>query len=536
MGFPPVRAAAPRRRRRIGVVGLIAIAIATVLGIGTAGSTAEAATSLTLKANTSRWAKIGPSRLTSIAEIGVKVPSATVEFGVQFRAKAKSSGYRTKVTVAPNGTVTGSFSRVTSSKQTVVGTARSLGFSARPGDTIYLQATVTSKKTVRLYLRAWKAGSAKPTTWQATATDSSNKRIKKAGATYIWARTPAGSPKVALPYSVRSIAPYSNAKASAVGKGSPGSDNTFSIAVIGDTQTEVTSDSDSRFANRTAWLAANKSALDLRYVVHTGDVVNWGWLDAKQYTRARNAMAKLTAAKLPWSVAVGNHDTRAVGWNNVTGSTGYGGAAYANNPECRRRLSPAECDTKKLVRKTAEFNASFPAGKLAGLGGTFESGKIDNAWTTFTANGTKWLVLNIEFAPRKTAVEWARKVVASHPKHNVIIDTHYYLTGSGGISTSNAGYGETSGKYIYDKIVSKYRNVKIVLSGHTGAYTSRTDKNNGNTTVSYLGNDLGGANNPVRILTINASTGKITSTVYSKVRPGSATTNSTGSATISVIK
>lgn len=577
--------------------------IALVMGLGLGGvpGKAEAAAALTLKANKSSWTKIGRSRLTSLADVTIKTPATPIEAGVQFRAKAKSSGYRAKIKIAANGAVTAVFARVKSSKQTSVGKAESLGFSVKPGESIRLQATVTSKKRVQLYLRAWKVGTTQPSGWQLTATDSSGKRVKKAGATYLWARTPSGSPKLRLAYNVKAVSPYSAAKAAAVGLHKPepapkkpaptptptlssapspkpstsstptptpttsptatpepttsptltpsqspapqpsmsqlpDSADTFSIAVIGDTQNEVLSSNDGRFGQRTAWLAANKNALDLRYVVHTGDVVNWGWLDPDQYTRARNAMAKLTYAGIPWSVAIGNHDTRAVGWNNVAGSTGYGGAAYANNPECTTRLSAAECDSSKLVRETGEFNDSFPSGNLTDLGGTFEDGKIDNAWTTFTANGTKWLVLNIEFAPRKTAVEWARGVVAAHPDYNVIIDTHFYLTGTADITTSNAGYGETSGKYIYDEIVSKYANVKIVLSGHTGAYTSRTDTNNGNTTVSYLGNDLGGGNNPVRILTIDTASGKVTSTVYSKIQPGSAAINSTGTATISVIK
>lgn len=529
------------RQHRVGsVLGLIAIVSAAILGVGPA-TVAQAATTLKLKPNSSAWAKVGPSRLTSIAEVTVAVPKAPVEFGLQFRATAKSSGYRTKVQVAADGAVTGSFSRVKSSAQSGLSSARSLGFSVRPGDTIHLQATVTAKKTVHLYLRAWKDGTAKPATWQLIAKDSSAGRIQKAGSTYLWARTPSGSADIALGYATKSVAPYSNAKATAVSADSndpstslpSASSDTFSIAVIGDTQTETNLDSDPRFRNRTAWLAENKNALDLRYVVHTGDMVNWGWLDPQQYTRARSAMARLTSAGLPWSVAVGNHDTRAVGWN---GSNGYGGGAYANNPECRTRLSPAQCDTKLLIRKTNEFNASFPADRLAGLGGTFEAGKIDNAWTTFTANNTKWLVLNLEFAPRKSAVEWARKVISSHSKYNVILDTHYYLSGNGAISRSNAGYGETSGKYIYDQIVSKYSNVKIVVSGHVGGYASRTDTNKGNTTATYLGNDLGGSDNPVRILTINTANGKLTNTVYSKVKPGKATVHSTGRTKISIIK
>ena len=78
--------------------------------------------------------------------------------------------------------------------------------------------------------------------------------------------------------------------------------------------------------------------------------------------------------------------------------------------------------------------------------------------------------------------------------------------------------------------------MKIVASGHTGAYADRSDTNNGSKTLSYLGNDLGDANNPVRILNISTVTGKVTNTVYSKVGPSGAESYSTGSATISIAR
>lgn len=524
---------APWRRRAIGLVGLAAVIVASSLSTAVP---ADAANTLVVAASSSAWAKVGASRLTSIAEVAVKIPAPASELGLQFRAKTTGSGYRATIKIASNGTVTGAFNRLAPGKESKIGGARSLGFIARPGDIVHLQATVVAKKKVRLYLRAWTDGSARPAAWQMMAKDSSIRRIARAGSTYVWAR-PIGA-NVRFPYTVVSVAPFSAIKAAAIGVEStppPRRATTFSIAVIGDTQNETNSDIDPRFSERTSWLAANKDALNLRYVLHTGDVVNWGWLAPRQYANARNAMARLTAAKIPWLVAVGNHDTRAVGWDNIAGSTGYGGSAYMYNPECPRRLGDSACDTKLLVRKTDEFNRNFPVGNVMNVGGTFEAGKIDNTWATFTAHSTKWLVLNLEFAPRRSAVEWARRVVAAHPHHNVIIDTHFYLSRKGGISTSNAGYGETSGRYIYNQIVSKYPNVKIVVSGHTGSFARRTDTNKGNRTVSYLGNELGGSENPVRVLTIDTRSGKVTNTIYSKVKPGSAKPYRTDSNTISVI-
>lgn len=526
----------PRRLAAVLSASLLAIGIVPVVDV------AAAAPTLTLKPNASAWAKVGPSRTTQIAEAVVTTPATAVDFGLQFRAKTKASGYRTKVTIAANGSVSGAFSRVASHKQTKLPGGGPLGFSVTPGQRIHLEATVAAKKTVRLYLRAWKEGASKPTGWQLVAKDSSSKRNSKPGALYLWARTPAGSPKLTLSYAIQSIAKFSSAEASRIGQPtapdpSPDPNNTFSIAVIGDTQAETGWPTDSRFPNRTAWLAANKKSLNLRYVIHTGDMVNWGWLAPNQYAVAKNAMSTLTRAGLPYSPAIGNHDTRAVGWNGIPGSRAYGGSAYAYNPECATRLGPSACDTKKLVRNTTEFNAAFPMRSLtANVGGTFEGGKVDNMWTTFAAGGSKWLILSLEFSPRKAAVEWGRKVVASHPDHNVILATHYYLNGNGKISGSNSGYGEASGRYLYDRIVSKYTNVKIVTSGHVGKYTRRTDTIRRNKVVSYLGDALGSSDNPVRILTINTKTGVVKNTVYRKMTSSSATRYSSGKDTLKIIR
>lgn len=298
---------------------------------------------------------------------------------------------------------------------------------------------------------------------------------------------------------------------------SPTSGSSFSIAVMPDTQTEVFSESDKRYASRTRWLVDNKAALNLAYVLHTGDNVNYGWLAPSQYTIAKRAINILDDGGIPYALAIGNHDTRVVGWDGVEGSRGYGGSAYSGNPECAERLGIAACKSWLLVRDTDEFNQTFPLSKVKNVGGVYEKGKVDNIWSTFKAADTNWLVLTIELWPRKDVLTWAEKIVADHPKHNVIIQTHHYLDGNGTVSKSNGGYGETAPSLLYEKIVSKYSNVKFVFSGHTGKFTKRTDTNNGNTVLSYLGNDLGVQYNPVRILTIDTATGKVAGRLHNPI-------------------
>lgn len=297
----------------------------------------------------------------------------------------------------------------------------------------------------------------------------------------------------------------------------PPSGASFSIAVIPDTQNEVLSTSDERYSSRTQWLVDNKDSLKLAYVLHTGDNVSHGWLAPSQYAVAKRAIGILEDGGLPYALAIGNHDTRAVGWNGIAGSRGYGGAAYASNPECIGRLGATACNSPLLLRQTSEFNDAFPLSKLKDVGGVYEQGKVDNTWSTFTAADTRWLVLTLELWPRTDVLSWAEKVVADHPSHNVVIQTHSYLDGNGTVSKSNGGYGKTAPSLLYDQIVSKYSNVKLVFSGHVGKFIKRTDAINGNTVVSYLGNDLGDHSNPVRVLTIDTATGTVTGRLHDPI-------------------
>jgi len=304
---------------------------------------------------------------------------------------------------------------------------------------------------------------------------------------------------------------------------SSGSD-TFTLGVIGDTQDEIYSSSDARFPRRTAWLAANKDKLGIKYVLQTGDLGSWAWLATNQYDNAKNAMSNLNTAGIPYTIAIGNHDTEAVGWDGVAGSSGLGGSAFAYSPMCPSKVGAANCNSNWLVRQTGPFNSYFPASSVKNVGGAYEAGKADNIWTTFTANNTKWLVLTLELWQRPAVVAWAKDVVATHPDYNVIISTHSYLDGGGTISTSNGGYGATAPSYLYDQVVSKYSNVKMVFSGHVGTTATRTDTPNGNTVVSYLGNELG-QDAAFRVLTINTKTGTVTSTVYNGALTSVGTTN-----------
>ncbi|MBQ1023318.1 carbohydrate-binding domain-containing protein [Micromonospora sp. C95] len=271
----------------------------------------------------------------------------------------------------------------------------------------------------------------------------------------------------------------------------PAVDPRFTFAVVPDTQEEVLSAGDTRLRQRVDWLVAQRTTLDLRFVTHSGDVVNYDTPSHVQYERARTALRPLETAGLPYTLAVGNHDTQAAG------------------PDGELR-SPAG----QLLRDTTVFNRYFTAGRFGAVGGQFEAGKVDNAYATYTAGGVRWLVLSLELWPRRVAVDWAKAVVAAHPRHNVVIVTHHYLESDASIGRS-AGYGSTSPQYVFDNLVRRYPNIRFVFSGHTGTAASRVDTGvHGNRVYSFLQTFHSRRTNPVRLVEIDTAANSLRTWIY----------------------
>ncbi|GIJ78869.1 Calcineurin-like phosphoesterase [Micromonospora phaseoli] len=268
-------------------------------------------------------------------------------------------------------------------------------------------------------------------------------------------------------------------------------DTTFGFAVVPDTQEEVLSATDTRLRQRVDWLVAQRSVLDLRFVAHVGDVVNYDTPDHVQYERARTALRPLEAAGVPYTLAVGNHDTQAAG------------------PEGELR-SPAG----QLLRDTTVFNRYFTAGRFGAVRGQFEAGKVDNGYATYTAGGLRWLVLTLELWPRRAAVAWAQRVVAAHPQHNVLIVTHHYLESDATIG-QGPGYGSTSPQYLFDNLVRRYPNIRFVFSGHTGTAASRVDTGeHGNRIHSFLQTFHSRRTNPVRLVEVDTAADSLRTWIY----------------------
>jgi len=267
----------------------------------------------------------------------------------------------------------------------------------------------------------------------------------------------------------------------------------FTLAIVPDTQQEVLDAKDDRLRNRFQWLVDNREVLNLRYMLQTGDFMNWDTPDHIQYERASAALEVLDRAGLPYALAIGNHDTAA---------TKEGGSAAPGN-------------TRDNQRNTSTFNRYFGVSRQRRLEGVFEPGKVDNAYQTFAAGGLLWLVMNMELWPRAEVVEWAATVAERHPAHNIILITHSYLNGRGDIEQTNGGYGHNSPQFVFDKLVSRYPNFRLIFAGHTGQHGYRTDTVAGGGVVhSFLTTYHSNFDNPVRLLTIDTKAGTMQTRVF----------------------
>ena len=367
---------------------------------------------------------------------------------------------------------------------------------------VVLTVTVVPRGTG--YISIWPAGAARPATSTlnfTAGTNISTTSLVAVGSTgkVNLANTGSGSVDLIVDvvgYTLADTAVSDAPTAFNAGVPRPDRDPTdpaFTIAVMPDTQQEVFSPGQ-RFKNRSDWLVSQSGprALDLRFVTHTGDVVNWDTEDHAQYAWASQALQPLTDAGIPWSLSNGNHDNEA---------TGPGGGARDSR------------NTRTLFRDTTTWNSYFTAERYGAVNGAFERGKTDNIYSEFYAGGKRWMVLNLEMWPRVAVVNWARQVVADHPRDNIVVVTHSYLTQDGSIH-QQAEYGSTSPQYLYDNLISRYPNIKMVFSGHVGIAASRTDVGvYGNTIYSFVAAIHSSSTNPVRLVTINTAAGTIQSRI-----------------------
>jgi hypothetical protein len=211
----------------------------------------------------------------------------------------------------------------------------------------------------------------------------------------------------------------------------------FTIVIIPDTQFPIQtcpSVTDSQFS----WIARHKDSLNIKYVMHVGDVTDGSTTAA--WTNASEAVRLIENAGIPYIICAGNHD--------------FNGGTLSN------------------------FTTAFPVSRLqtalqktsyAQWGGSFPEGLSDNSYHLFSAGAVNWVVLSLKYdAGSDTAImTWANSVATTFADRKLILVTHDYLTGSGTRSTAG-------GTPLWNNLINRHNNFLFVVCGHTMPVSRRT--------------------------------------------------------------
>ncbi len=274
----------------------------------------------------------------------------------------------------------------------------------------------------------------------------------------------------------------------------------FSIIALPDTQRYAYYNPDLFFA-QTKWIGNNRENLNIKFVVHLGDIVDEN-TDA-EWKVADEAMGMLDGV-VPYSVAPGNHDM-----SEIKG---------------------------KVIHNSSKYNAIFPPLRFKGNSwyGGHKGVTNENNYCFFQAGAGSWgreyMVVSLEFGPSDQTLQWANDLLPRHPQKRVIVVTHCYMYND----DTRVGKGDrwnphkhdpkfNDGDQMWEKFVRRHENIFLVLSGHikgdgAGRLMSRGD--HGNPVYQILSNyqmAANGGNGWLRILTFALKDEKIFVSTYSPV-------------------
>ena len=223
------------------------------------------------------------------------------------------------------------------------------------------------------------------------------------------------------------------------------------------------------------WIAENIDKENIKHVISAGDST-WGNND-EQYTRALKGFNKFNNL-VSWSNMIGNHDYV---WN----------LTERNSEKYHEYFAESQIKSSAAGETYCGYFED-PANKTT----------TENSYYRFAVNGKKWMIIQLEFHPRKSVLNWAKSIIESHSTDNVILTTHSYLDGYGGYSyNANMDYineisDDASGGYIGDTTAEVWNtlkqcsNIKMILCGHsmngTGAVVEKNEVNSEGVDVPVL--------------------------------------------------
>lgn len=260
------------------------------------------------------------------------------------------------------------------------------------------------------------------------------------------------------------------------------STNQFDYSLIWMSDTQYYSESYPYIYDKmTNWIANQKEAMNIKYVFHTGDLVDKSYQEY-EWENADKSMEILDQASVPYGVLAGNHDVN----HKDEDYTKYG----------------------------QYFGESRFMGKDY-YGGSYKNNR--GHYDLISEKGNDFIMLYMGWGVNEEDMKWLNEVLAKYPERKAILNFHEYLLVSGNRSPI--------GEEIYKKVVVPNKNVIAVLSGHyhdAETLVDQIDDNNDGTPdrkvyqmlADYQGGPEGGQGF-MRLLEVNPVENKIYMKTYS---------------------
>ena len=237
-------------------------------------------------------------------------------------------------------------------------------------------------------------------------------------------------------------------------------DDYFSIIILPDTQ-YYTSRFPDFIYHQMDWIVQNRDLLNIQYVVHMGDITDNNKESAWEV--ASSSYKILEEAGIPYSVVCGDNDIKNPQKNSYDGK-----------------------------RHTELFNKYFPVSRFDKpgswwKGGFFDLGKIDNYYCLFRYRDYRYMILNLEIAPRSPVLKWASTICSGNSTEKVFVVTHDYIDSQGkrldDLKTFELHGKDANGKpkgnnadEVFNKLIKKNPNILMVLCGHKNGTYEKTVK------------------------------------------------------------
>ena len=212
----------------------------------------------------------------------------------------------------------------------------------------------------------------------------------------------------------------------------------FTIIFLPDTQTIIKNfgeKDNNQVPDIFDWIIANSERLNIKAVVSLGDIIEYGTKEADFATLSAQ-YKRLQDAGIPAVATIGDHDYNSFATRDSTNYDKY--------------------FTSDMLYTNDEFT----------LGGYMSEDSIMNGYYYLTVDGEKYIIMNLEVQPQDETLAWANDIVEKNPDCRVVVATHRYIARPDCRYVAVSYNHGNSGQQMWDKFVSKHKNIAMVVCGH----------------------------------------------------------------------